>query len=83
MVFVLLIGGTLGWIVYRARVQRDAVASIEEADGSVWYQWQWRNSKPVVNGRPAWPAWLVNRIGVDYFGGVVRVSLAQVGTTPN
>ena len=79
MVFVLLTGGTLGWIVYRARVQRDAVAAIEEAGGSVWYQWQWRNGKPILNGRPPWPAWMVNLVGVDYFGGVVRVSLAQAG----
>ncbi len=40
MIFVLLIGGTLGWIVYSARVQRGAVAAIEAAGGSVWYQWQ-------------------------------------------
>ena len=79
MVFVLLIGGTLGWFAYLARVQRDVVAAIEQADGSVWYEWERRNGKPVVNGRPDWPEWLVNRIGVDYFGAVVRVSLAQVG----
>jgi internalin A len=82
MIFVLLIGGTLGWIVYSARVQRDAVAAIEAAGGSVWYQWQWRNGKPILNGHPPWPEWIVNLVGVDYFGGVVRVSLAQV-TEPN
>jgi len=79
MVFVLLVGGALGWIAYSARVQRDAVAAIEAAGGSVWYQWQWRNGKPILNSRPPWPEWMVNLAGVDYFGGVVRVSLAQVG----
>jgi Leucine-rich repeat (LRR) protein len=80
MVFVLVFGGALGWIVYRARVQRDAVAAIERAGGDVWYDWQVRDGKVVPNGRPIWPDWLVNRIGVDYFGAVVRVSLVQVAT---
>jgi len=79
MAFVLLFGVGLGWIVYRARVQRDAVAAIERAEGTVWYEWQWRNGKPVLNGRTPCPQWLIDLVGVDYFGSVVRVSLAQVG----
>jgi internalin A len=70
---VLLIGGWLGWIVHRARVQRDAVAVIERAGGKAWYDWEWQNGNPVPNGRPRWPKWLVDRIGVDYFGHVTTV----------
>lgn len=35
MALVLLIGGGIGWVAYRARVQKDAVASIHKAGGNV------------------------------------------------
>ena len=37
MVVVLVIGGGLGWVMQRARVQREAVAAIRRAGGSVLY----------------------------------------------
>ena len=40
MVLVLVIGGGLGWIAHRARVQRRAVEAITKAGGTVSYDWQ-------------------------------------------
>jgi hypothetical protein len=87
IVLVLVIGVGLGWIVRQAHVQRDAVAAIREAGDEAWYDWEWKNGNPVPNGRPSWPKWLVDRIGVDYFGRVTKVyarrvadaELAQIG----
>jgi hypothetical protein len=47
MAAVLIIGGGLGWLVYCARAQREAVAAIEAADGKVYYDWEWQ-------GDPCW-----------------------------
>ena len=41
IVLVLVIGAGLGWIVHQAHVQRDAVAAIKNAGGSVKYDWEW------------------------------------------
>jgi hypothetical protein len=48
IVFVIGVGAGLGWIVRQAHVQRDAVAAIEEVDGSVRYDWEFRR---FVTGR--------------------------------
>ncbi len=78
IVVVLIIGGSLGWVVHRARVQREAVAAIEKAGGTVVYEGD--SGRPIY--LPRKPAselralsWLVKRVGVDYFDGVVRVAL--------
>ena len=73
LALVLVIGGWLGWVVHRARVQREAVAAIERAGDKVWYDWEWNNGRPIPNGKPRCPKWLVDRIGVDYFGHVTSV----------
>jgi internalin A len=75
MILVLLLGGGLGWIVRGARVQREAVAAIRRAGGSVRYNWEWSNGQPNPAGRPWAPGWLVDRIGIDYFGSVTAVYL--------
>lgn len=41
LVLVLVIGAGLGWIVRAARIQREAVAAITRAGGSVKYDWKW------------------------------------------
>ncbi len=71
MVLVLILGGGLGWVVHRARVQRDAVAAIERAGGSVSYFWNW-DAPNTARGRaiPPWLRPLVNTLGPDYFAGV-------------
>jgi hypothetical protein len=80
IVLVLLIGAGLGWLVRSARVQRDAVAAIRRAGGSVSYNWEWNNGKSVLGGKPPAPRWLTDLIGVDYFGHVTSVWLEQAAT---
>ena len=45
------------------------------AGGMVHYDWQWHNG--VINNftKPPAPLWLVDRLGVDYFGHVTSVSI--------
>jgi internalin A len=75
IVLVLVIGAGLGWIVRSARIQREAVAAIENAGGSVTYDWEWSNGKSIPAGKPWAPRWLTDLIGVDYFGRVTTVRL--------
>src|SRR5580700_6645570 len=75
MVLVLLIGCGLGWIVHRARVQRDAVAAIERAGGSVRYDWGLMSGVLESKGQPSSLKGWVDRVGVDYFGNVTWVTL--------
>src|SRR5690242_20006223 len=74
IVVVLLVGAWLGWIVRSARVQHEAVAAIEKAGCMRFYEWEWRAGKPVTGGKPWAPAWLVDLVGVDFFGNVVAVT---------
>jgi hypothetical protein len=39
MLVVLAVGGYLGWWLHLARVQRQAVAAIRGAGGSISYEW--------------------------------------------
>ncbi len=56
--------------------QRDAVAAIMRARGSVSYDWEWSNDRPKMSAaEPAWPTWLVKSLGQDCFGHVVAVHL--------
>jgi hypothetical protein len=89
LALVLVFGGWLGWIVRSGRVQRDAVAAIRRAGGRVWYEWEIQNGRfYTAESHCPWPKWLVDRVGVDYLGNVIRVEfwrrgsdadLAQVG----
>ena len=48
MVFVLVLGGCLGWFAHlarQARVQRDAVAAITKVGGSALYDWQFEGNR--------------------------------------
>jgi hypothetical protein len=75
MLLVLVLGGGLDWVVRRAHVQRDAVATIERAGGHVVYEWARsdREYPPGARLEPSWPRWLVRWLGPDYFGDVVEV----------
>jgi hypothetical protein len=75
IVFVVVVGAGLGWIVREARIQRQAVAAIKNAGGSVRYDWEWRDGNNIPGGEPWAPRWLVDLIGVDYFGHVAAVWL--------
>ena len=70
IVLVLVIGASLGWLLRSARLQREAVAAIWSAGGSVIYDWQYKDGEFTPFSRPGWPEWLVARLGVDYFGHV-------------
>ena len=75
IVLVLVIGGGLGWMVRQAHIQREAVAAITKAGGYAHYNWEWTNGNPVQGGKPWAPAWLVDLIGVDYFGHVTDATI--------
>src|SRR5262245_1503912 len=76
MVLVLIVGGGLGWVIYRARVQRDAVATIRRAGGDVAYSWQWSGGRPVSpRPRPPWPYWLRRILGPDFLDTVTYVRM--------
>ena len=73
---VLAIGGGMGWLVHSARVQREAVAAIEGGEGAVIYRESWIYARPAgLRSNSVWQKWLVNTLGVDYFGHVVAASI--------
>ena len=80
IVLVLVIGVGLAWLVRNAQIQRDAVAQIENARGQVAYHWDSTNGQQIVRGQPWAPRWLVDLIGVDFFGHVTSVRLARLET---
>jgi hypothetical protein len=94
IVFVLVLGGCLGWFTHlarQARIQRDAVAAITKLGGSALYDWQFEGNrfrlKPgtniISNEVPGWPTWLVDRLGVDAFGTVTQVSFRRLPRAPS
>ena len=78
IVLVLVIGGWLGWIVRSARIQRDAVAAIQNAGGVVMYDWEWKNEEgfPGSNLRHR-GSWISS--DVDYFGHTTGVAARPSG----
>ena len=74
IVLVLVIGAWLGWLVRSARIQRDAVAAITKAGGASIMTGSGATGTVIPGGRPSAPRWLVDLIGVDYFGHVIDVS---------
>jgi hypothetical protein len=80
MIFILLLGGVLGWVVHLAQVQRDAITAIRTGGGRVTYDWQLKrlpngNSRFDPKGRPKAAKWLLEYLGPDYFGHVEDVEL--------
>ena len=86
ILLVLVLGAWLGWFVRNAHIQHDAVAAIHRAGGSVVYDIEWRNGGPSPYDRPWTPMrlldgklwgtkWLIDHLGIDYFGSVVSVDL--------
>jgi hypothetical protein len=82
MILLIILGGGLGWIVHRARAQRDIVAAIVQAGGSVDYDWEWTDGDYIPGKRASWPKWLGDRIGIDYVCNVSRVILLDIKTDP-
>ena len=73
IILVLVVAVALGWIVRQAHIQRDAVAAIRKAGGFVAYSWDWDQGKSIPGGRPSVASWIVESIGVDFFGHVTHV----------
>jgi internalin A len=80
MVVVLITGCGLGWVIHRARVQREAVVAIKKAGGHVAYDWQQVKGSIHRDRKPPYPEWLVDTLGDDYFGHVVWVILFRGGS---
>lgn len=95
LVLVLVVGGGLGWVVHSARVQREAVEAIRRAGGSVQFDWQVEAERAALkeamggmgggflvlpDADPPWPRWLVDLLGVDFFGSVVEVDVVGGGS---
>ncbi len=77
VVVVIVVGIGLGWIVHRAHLQRDTVATIKSTGGSVTYEWEWNGKTAIPGARPWAPRLLVDFIGVDYFGRVSDVYISR------
>jgi len=75
VVVVLVTGSGLGWIVQEACLQRDTVAAIQKNRGHVTYDWERIDESFTPVGKPWAPRWLVDILGVDYFGHVISVWL--------
>jgi Leucine-rich repeat (LRR) protein len=73
LALALAVGSGLGWVVRTARIQRDAVAAITAAGGAIEYDWKWSNGTHVSGGKPWAPQWVIDLVGVDYFGHVTCV----------
>jgi hypothetical protein len=74
IVVVLVICGWLGWVVRCARIQCTTVAELRKAGAFAVYDWNWKNGR-VNHGKPWRPKWLVDAIGIDYFGSVNYVGI--------
>ena len=78
MVLVLVVGGGLGWQVYRLRSQRLAVAAIRAAGGTVLYDYQF-STDPAIRTRlrgvtePPAPRWLRRLVGDEFFQSAASV----------
>ncbi len=74
---VLVIGAGMGWLVRSARIQRDAVAAIERAGGHVAYELPLGNGQYIRAYAPFWPRLMVDALGIEYVGQIVRVRLPR------
>jgi hypothetical protein len=78
LLLVLVAAVILGWIQNNARVQRDAVAAIQRAGGSVVYDFGVARSPQDSPGTTrGWLGALVSALGVDYFYNVTAVACGE------
>jgi AcrB/AcrD/AcrF family len=68
---VLAVGGCLGWWLHLARVQRQAVAAIRGAGGTISYEWD----VPGDPSTPGWRRWVAEHVDVDLTSNVVQAWL--------
>ncbi len=72
IVLILAVGCCLGWWLHLARVQRQAVAAIRAAGGSITYEWD----VPGAPSTPGWRRWVAEHIDVDLTSNVVQARLS-------
>jgi hypothetical protein len=78
LITVLAVIALRGFLEYWIGPQRNAVAAITQAGGTVTYDWEWKNGAPLGPGaKPPWPDWVVNNLGPDFCGNVVAVHIAR------
>jgi len=91
LVLVLAIALCLGWIVHKARQQREAVAALQKFGGFVHYDWEFVGGPVKVSrgnllwmpswgkftpaGKPWAPDWIRRALGDEYFQSLAHVSL--------
>jgi hypothetical protein len=91
LALILVIGLWLGWVVHKARQQREAVAALQKFGGFVHYDWEFINGPvKVPQGNSIWmpswgkfrpkskpwaPAWLRRAAGDECFQSIAHVSL--------
>jgi hypothetical protein len=77
MLLVLAAGGWIGWICYRARVQRAAVDAIERKEfGEVIFDWQWDSAAAFRRTDSPEPGWLTKQLGLGFFEEAMQVLVA-------
>ncbi len=74
LIVLTLLAMGLGYVSFRAREQREAVARINELGGHIQYDYQ-RGSNPKPSP-PGWP-WLRRLVGDEYFQDVAFVNLGN------
>jgi hypothetical protein len=83
LLLIVVIACGFGWlarVVRTGNVQRRSVAAIYQAGGWVVYDTTWDEGGTSSSWKPRWPDWLLDRLGVDYFGNVVFINLHDRGT---
>ncbi len=81
MLLVVIVGGVLGTQVRLAHRQRDVATFLRQNRWSIDYDWQWEGDRPVTNRKPWAPQWLVEQLGVDFFGHVYSIGHTQATDT--
>jgi Leucine rich repeat len=74
MLLVLTIAVPLGWLVNRARQQREAVEAVQKYGGWIHFDYEFVNGALIPGGTPRGPRWLRTMLGDEYFRTVRFVS---------
>lgn len=77
LVAIVGIAAVLGWYVSTIRAQRAAIAVIQEAGGSVDYDYMYEGYQFLPNGKSRVPAWLRKILGEDCFHGIVSMRVEE------